>query len=172
MALCPVEAQGRSPVMHHEGHIPAQVQRIKPGIEITRVIDEAIGVIGRLPRATHAHQVRSQATASPLKVRNNIAPQVGRRGVTVQEDNWITCPGIDISHVCIEDRHSSPFIGVSSRDRACAHGYCSSNSCFYDENEGISYLSKVGEPFLTPRPSRQGLGSLPNGCTSPSMVLV
>src|SRR5258708_352476 len=109
MALCPVEAQGGPPVMHYEGHIPAQVQRVKPGIEITRVIDEAIGVIGSLPRATHAHQVRSQAAASPLKVRNDIAPQIGRRGVTVQEDDWITPPGIDITHSRIEASNSPPF---------------------------------------------------------------
>ena len=40
-----------------------------------------------------------------------------------------------------------------------------SGRCFASK-EGISYLSKVGEPFLIPRPSRQHLGPLPTGCTS------
>src|SRR5712692_4941243 len=121
IALRPVKAQGRSPVMHNERDSAVQSQCIKPGIEVTSVIDEAIGVMWCLPRTAHAYQVRSQATPIPLQVRNDVTPEIGRRGIPVQEDNRVACPGIDVGHVGIEDGYPLALVRVSSRDCGLAH---------------------------------------------------
>src|ERR1700720_329678 len=74
-----------------------------------------------LPRTAHASQVRSQATPIPLYVRNDVTPEIGRRGIPVQEDNRVPCPGSDVDHVGIEDGHPLALVRVSSRDGGLAH---------------------------------------------------
>ena len=42
MAEGPVEAEGGAPVMQDQGHVPPEIQRLEPGIEVADMIEEAV----------------------------------------------------------------------------------------------------------------------------------
>src|ERR1700736_6008785 len=100
--------------MYDEGDVFPQAQGVEPGVEIARVIDEAVGGVPGLARTAHTHQVGSQATPAPLDMGNDIAPEVRGGGIAVQEDHRLTTSGIDVRHVRIEYRHAPTPVGVGS----------------------------------------------------------
>lgn len=47
------------------------------------------------------------------RVRNDIAPQIGPRGVAVQEDDGLACADVHVAHVGVEDGNSLAWMRVA-----------------------------------------------------------
>src|SRR5262249_43922551 len=97
-----IEAIRRSPVMDDQHHVPGQSQGLEPRVEIPRLINESIRPCRRRPRLSHAHHVRGQTSSEARDVRDDVAPQVGRRRIAVQKHDGIAAAGIYIADFCIE----------------------------------------------------------------------
>src|SRR5260370_25920098 len=54
----PIEPERRSPVIRDQDNVRGDPDDVELGVEVARVIDEAIGPPGRLPRLPHADEVR------------------------------------------------------------------------------------------------------------------
>lgn len=85
VASRPIEAQSRSPVVQDQ-HDLAQAQRADKPFQVSCVIRHAVGNVG-LVRLAEADQVRGDAAGGRCDVGNDVAPQVGRRRVAVQEQH-------------------------------------------------------------------------------------
>ena len=68
--------------------------------------------LGRVP---HADQIGRDAAAKLLQVRDDVAPEVGRGRVSVQEDDGVPPAHLDIGHLVVE--HLRVFLGVASIGR-------------------------------------------------------
>src|SRR3989442_5860775 len=96
VAVGPVEAEGRAPVMDDEGDPLAHIQGLEQGVEVAAVLDEAIragAAVRQLVGVSHAYQVGGDAAASWLQVRQHVAPEVRRGGIAVQQHD-----GVALSH--------------------------------------------------------------------------
>ena len=98
----PVEAEARAPVVHHEGHVAGGINCFEPGIEIPAVVGEAIPPPFRRPRVPHSDEVRGEATTHRLYMGDDVAPEIRRRRIPVQEDDRLSASNLDVSHVRIE----------------------------------------------------------------------
>ena len=78
--------------------------------------------VGELAGLAHADQVRRDAAAQVLHVRDDVAPQVGRRRVAVQEDDRITFADVDVGHLRPAHGHPLPREGVLGRDDVVSGG--------------------------------------------------
>ena len=85
--------------MHDEDHVALDPDRLEPGVEVALVIGEAITAVRCRTRIAHADIVRRQAAAEGQQMRDDVSPQVGRRGVAVQEHDRIARAGVDIGHL-------------------------------------------------------------------------
>ena len=99
-----MEREPCSPILRHE------VGRFDPrlgdeGVKIADVVLEAIGDV-RLARLAEADQVRREAMREVGDERNDVAPDVGRGRIAMQEDGdgGFAAAGFPIRHVRIEDR--------------------------------------------------------------------
>jgi hypothetical protein len=66
MAVGPVEAEGRAPVMDDEGDPLAHIQGIEQGVEVAAVLDEAIRAgpaVRQLVGVAHADEVGGHTAA-------------------------------------------------------------------------------------------------------------
>ena len=66
VAIGPVEAEGRAPVMDDQGDPLVHIQGLEQGVEVAAVLDEAIragATVGQLVRVAHADQVGGDAAA-------------------------------------------------------------------------------------------------------------
>src|SRR5438034_23157 len=84
----PVEAQGRSPVMHHKGDPFTYAKRFEQRIQVAAILDEGIGAgaaIGQLLRIAHADEIRCNAAAKRLDMMNNIALDVGEGEIAMHD---------------------------------------------------------------------------------------
>lgn len=52
-----------SPIMNDQNDVSAKPKRLKPGVEISLVVDKAIAAVGRNSRVAHSHVVGRQAAA-------------------------------------------------------------------------------------------------------------
>jgi hypothetical protein len=78
-----MEGERRSPVLSHQvSGIDAEA--FDEGIEIARLIGKAVGDVG-LAGLTEANQVRRDATRDRRDQRHDVAPNVGRGRIAVQE---------------------------------------------------------------------------------------
>jgi hypothetical protein len=65
------------------------------------MFDEGIGArptVRNLGRITHADEIGSDAAPELLHVRNDVAPEIGRSRITVQQHDRITLADIHVSH--------------------------------------------------------------------------
>src|SRR5262249_20746235 len=77
MAVGPVKAEGRAPVMNNQGDPLAHIQGLEKGVEKAAVIDEAIraGATARqLAGGTPTDQVGCDTAASVAQVRQHVSP--------------------------------------------------------------------------------------------------
>src|SRR5207248_814704 len=95
----------------------AQREGLEPGVQITRVVREAVVAAGRLARTAHADEIGRQAATGAGEVRNHVAPEIRRRGVAVQEDDRNADADLHVGHVAVEDGHTPPLVEVRRRDR-------------------------------------------------------
>src|SRR5262249_59490648 len=102
MTRRPIEAEGRAPVVYDQRDIAGESQGLEPRVQIQGVIDEPIRAAGCSPRFAHADEVRGQAPPVWLEGRDNVAPEVGRGGVAVQEHDRWSVAGLDEGHRGVE----------------------------------------------------------------------
>src|SRR5262245_7832048 len=101
VAVSPIEAEGRAPVMDDEDDPFAHVQSLEQGVEVAAVLYEAIRVraaVRQLTGIAYADQVGSDAAAERQQVWQYVAPKVRRRGIGVQQHDWVA-----LSH--LHERH-------------------------------------------------------------------
>ena len=102
MTGAPMESERGAPVVEDQRDV-RQRQRIEPGVEVARVIDESIVDCG-LTRLAHADQVGSETAPFSLEARDDVAPEIGRRRIAVQEDDRLARAGLTVVDGGIEDR--------------------------------------------------------------------
>src|SRR5260221_13386149 len=101
----PVEAEPRAPVVDDQGDALTHPEVLQQGVEIATVLDEAVRPgtgVRQLVGVTHADQVRRDAASEGLQVGQHVPPQVGRRGVSVQQYDRIALADFYIGHVMAE----------------------------------------------------------------------
>ena len=69
------------------------------------MIREAIAAALGWPRVAHPDEVRGQTSAERLDVRDDVAPEVRRRRISVKEDDRRSRSHLDESHVRVEHRN-------------------------------------------------------------------
>src|SRR5258706_15620359 len=148
VAVSPVEAEGRSPVVDDEGDPFMHTECREQGVEVAAVLNKGVraGAAGReLVGVAHADEVGRDTVPELLEVRDHIAPEIRRRGVAVEEDDRITLAHIDIGHRVPQDLN--PLLLVA--------GICTDHNNFLPF---LLYVYVSREPFLTHRPIRPGRG--------------
>src|SRR5262249_59250527 len=66
----------------------------------------------RLAGAAHADQIRRQASRDACGVRDDVAPEVRRRRIAVQEDDRTASPRIDVCYLAVEDGDAATIVTV------------------------------------------------------------
>src|SRR5262249_18280949 len=87
VAVGPVEAESRAPIVDAEGDPLVPIQGLEQGVEVAAVLDESIragAAVRQLLGVAHADQVGGDAAAYWLKVRQDVAPEIRRSGIAVQ----------------------------------------------------------------------------------------
>jgi hypothetical protein len=107
--------------MDYQGDPLAHAEDLEQRIEVAAVLDEAIrtrAAVGQLVGIAHADQVGGDAPAQRLQVRNDVAPQIGRSGVSVQEHDRVALPHVHLRHPASQDLAPTLFVG----ERCTNHG--------------------------------------------------
>src|SRR5262245_40786443 len=84
VAVGPVKAKRRAPVVDDERDPLVNTQVVEQGIEVTAVLDEPIrsgSTVRQLVGLAHTDQIGGDAAAVWLEVRQHIAPEVRRGGI-------------------------------------------------------------------------------------------
>src|SRR5205823_3411066 len=84
VAVGPVEAEGRAPVMDDEGDPLVHIQGLEQGVEVAAVLDEAIragATVRQLVGVAHADQVGGDAAASWLRCGNTLRQRYDEVGL-------------------------------------------------------------------------------------------
>jgi hypothetical protein len=97
--------------VHDERDVCGQAEGVEPGVEVVGVVGEAVA--GRGAGPAHADKIWGQAAAQVGDVRDDVAPQVRRGRVAVQEDYRVALAGFDVVHLGVE--HASQGHGLSFR---------------------------------------------------------
>src|SRR4051794_18266368 len=114
MAAGPVESKRRTPVVHHEDDPPhgGQTEADEEGVEVTPMLVERVTVRARVTQlvgVAHADEIGSHAPPEALQMGDDVAPEVTRRRVAVEEQDrppagMAAGGGVDVGHVPFEDR--------------------------------------------------------------------
>src|SRR5579872_3528083 len=121
MAMRPVKAERRSPVVNHQRDAPVECERIEPCIEMLRVIDEAILARRGFSRVAHADKIRRETSRAIAEMRNDVAPQIRRGRIAVQEDDRIAGAYVDIRHLGAEHRGAFARMRILRGNRSFTH---------------------------------------------------
>src|SRR5262249_29257453 len=106
VAVGPIEAEGRAPVMDDEGDALVHIEGLEQGVEVAAVLDEAIragAAVGQLVGVAHADQVGGDAAAWWLQVRQHVAPEIRRGGIAVQQHDGVALSHLHVRHLAAED---------------------------------------------------------------------
>jgi hypothetical protein len=90
-------------------------------VQIPPVFDEGVrrrSTVGKLGRITHANEVGSDASPELLHVRNDVAPQITRSRIAVQQHDRITLADVHVGHAQPMDGH----VLFLKRERGAHHG--------------------------------------------------
>jgi hypothetical protein len=113
--------------MDDEGDPLAHIQGLEQGIEVAAVLDEAIrtgAAIRQLVGVPHADQIGGDAAASWLQIRQHVAPEIRRGGITMQQHDGLALSHHHIRHLSAEDAPSLLLV------RKCRSDHVSSPSFF------------------------------------------
>jgi len=69
--------------------------------EVPEVVEVGVVDVGLIALA-HADEVRRHAAGERLDVRDDVAPEVGRRRVAVQEEHVLALANVDVVHLRTE----------------------------------------------------------------------
>src|SRR5262249_41425826 len=111
----PVESERRPPIVQYQNDSMRQVQGFEPGVEIARVIAEAVRAGRRWPGATHSDEIGCKASAEAGEKRNDVAPQIRRGRIAVEKHNRIAAADVDIAHSSVEDLDLLTRVSVGAR---------------------------------------------------------
>src|SRR5439155_15009829 len=113
--------EGRAPVVHDERDVAPGPDGLEPGVEVARMIGEAIRARRRLAGVAHADEVGGQASALRLHVANDVAPEVGGGRVAVEEHHRIAPARVHVGHLGVQDTGSAARVGIRGGDGRLAH---------------------------------------------------
>src|SRR6266571_2084161 len=85
------------------------IELFEQRIQKAPVLDEGIragAAGGQLLRVAHADKIGRNTASQFLQMRKHITPEVGRRGIAVQEHDRGTFAYLDISHALSQDIHT------------------------------------------------------------------
>src|SRR5258708_1294438 len=102
MAICPVKTERRSPIMEDQCDLLPYIKRLQQLIQVGAVLEVPIGggaTVVQLVGITHSNQVRCNTAPQTLKMRNDVAPDIGGGRIAMQEDNRIPFAYFDIGHL-------------------------------------------------------------------------
>src|SRR6266542_4063411 len=100
VASSPVERQRAAPVVADEHHV-VERECVEPRVEVPRVIGELVRAVW-LTGLAHADQVWSEASARLAYTWQHLAPQKGRRWITVEEVQLCAAAGVFVVHGRVE----------------------------------------------------------------------
>jgi hypothetical protein len=83
--------------MRDEGNI-GETKGMQPGIDIGKMIDKTICNM-RLPGLPHANVIHRKTASVWFEMRDDIAPQIRRGGIAVEEHDGITGTRLQIVHL-------------------------------------------------------------------------
>ena len=76
------------------------------------MLDESVATIASifgagldLVRVPHTDQIWGNASSKILYMRNDVAPQIGRRGIAVKKNDWSSAARFDVGHLVAEHLH-------------------------------------------------------------------
>src|SRR5215467_1388525 len=124
VAVSPVKAEGRTPVMNDEGDPLTHIQDLEQGIEVAAVLDEAIragATVRQLVGVAHADQVGGDAAAEWLQVWQYVAPEVRRSGIAMQQHDGVAVSHLHIRHLPAEDPPPLLLVRKCPRDHVRCH---------------------------------------------------
>ena len=105
VAVRPVEAEGRAPVVHDPDDVRRDAEGGEGAVEVLAVLDESVpsrpGVVELLGVA-HADEVEGDAARQRCHARHDVAPEIGRGRVAVQEDDGVAPARLDVGHALAE----------------------------------------------------------------------
>src|SRR4028118_2070630 len=91
------------------------------------MVHEAVGAVGGCTCVAHPAPVRRQAATQPFDVRDDVAPEVGRGGVAVKEDDRLARAGVYVGDLGLEQGDSVTLVRVGGRN-GFAHAVASCRS--------------------------------------------
>jgi hypothetical protein len=99
-----VEGEHAAPVVADQ-HRRRQVAGGEPGVEVAGVVGVAVGDVG-LAGLTHADEIRREGAGLAGDVGDDVAPDVRRRRVAVDEHHRLAGAGLAVGHERVEDRRA------------------------------------------------------------------
>lgn len=123
MGVCPAKSDAAAPVVEHEDHL-GQAESLHEALDILEVV--VIGVVdGRLVRLAHADEVRRNRASHLGDVGSDVPPEIVGHWVSVEENNRIAFPLLDVVHASAMDLDEAGFKGEGGADRGHpARGVC------------------------------------------------
>jgi hypothetical protein len=113
--------------MDDQGDTLAHIQGLEQGVEVTAVLDEPVRAgpaVRQLVGVTHADQIGGDAAAEWPQVRDDVAPEIRRGGIPVQQHDGVTVSHLRVRHLPAED--PSPLLLVRKSRRDHVRFSCSS----------------------------------------------
>src|SRR5712692_8417577 len=112
MSRCPMKSQRRAPVMYHQRHV-AEREAVEPAIEITRMVNESVRTGRVLSALSHTDQIRREASAQRLEMRNNVAPEIRGGGVAMEKnDRRAVVRGLYECDLAVEHSDAPPLVWI------------------------------------------------------------
>jgi hypothetical protein len=105
--------------MDDQRHPLVHAQSCEQCVQVAAVLNEAIrsrAAVGQLLRVAHADQIGRKTASQFLEVGDDVAPEIGRRGVAMQEHNGVTGARLDIGRFAPQDVHTLLLIA-----KCCPH---------------------------------------------------
>src|SRR5450631_1883794 len=102
-----MKAEGRSPIVQHQGNVPMQVQRLKPCVEIICMVQKAVSAAWRGARLAHTDEVWREAPSEVADVGDDVAPKIRCGRVSVQEYDRVPATNGDVTHLAVTDAYAT-----------------------------------------------------------------
>jgi hypothetical protein len=122
-----VQAEARSPVVNDEGDV-LELERLDEPLDVAVVIGEYV-IDVRLIGLAETDVVRRDDPALIFDVGHDVAPQIGRCRLAVQEENGIAFTLVDVVHSRTVNLDVSRLVGKLGRDLHWRHLLTEGGGC-------------------------------------------
>jgi hypothetical protein len=127
--------------VHDQGH-PLQSQRLDEAVDIPDMVNESILEVG-LVGLSHADEIDRDAPRVGLEVRHDVAPEIRRRGVPVQEQDRVAGARLHVVQAGTEHVDKPRGVGHVGGNRVVVHGRA--HRCLL---RGVAIVSDLFDPPL------------------------